>query len=324
MKWKPLLLTLFIGYTTNLAAQEVSLAEVPTSSIKGKTECFRSIFVESPVADTYVACEYDSLSFGKEPVMKVRGTPDRKSMVALLSFDINHLDPNYLQQASLKIYTASKNRGNSITLSALPLRVDENGASWSSHPSANEMLGNQPVTDAPYITFDVTSYLREHLKSGSINFSLHTDSKKPIDISSRESGLSSELIIEMCLSPQSVTKTGKEDLYKTNESRLKVLPCSLEGKFTLQVVGVPESGFGDLMLMTDQGDILQQIPMAMQNADVVYYTIDYGALTPGIYWAILRKGRVLIKDRFRLKPENGTTFLQVDAGLLPPANHNEK
>jgi hypothetical protein len=190
--------------------------------------------------------------------------------------------------------------------------IDEIHTSWSNHPAFTDIIDNKPVTEQPYITFDVTDYVISHLKDGFINFNLQSDSKKPIDIASRESGLSTELIIEMCLLPQSLSEADGANNLNADGSGLKVLPSALDGKLTIQLMGVPEGGFGDLMLMTDQGAILQQVPLSIQNADVTYHTIDYGQLSPGIYWAILRKGRVMIKDRFRLKPENGTTFLQVD------------
>ena len=316
MKWKPLLSSLLIGCALQLSAQEITqLTELLPKGTTSK-ECFKSVFVESPIADTYIAYQQDSTNFGKETVMKVRGLPEKKIMMAMVSYEISHLDPNYMQTASLKIYTASKNRGNKIALSGLPRRIDEIHTSWSNHPACTDLIANQPVTERPYITFDVTNYVRSHLKDGFINFNLQSDSKKPIDIASRESGLSTELIIEMCLLPQSISEEARSNSLNADGSGLKVLPSALEGKLTIQLMGLPDGGFGDLMLMTDQGSILQQVPLAIQNADVTYHTIDYGPLSPGIYWAILRMGRVMVKDRFRLRPENGTTFLQVDTGII--------
>ena len=103
---------------------------------------------------------------------------------------------------------------------------------------------------------------------------------------------------------------------KTEECRLKVLPSTLEGKLTIQLAKVPAGGFGTLMFMTDQGDILFQIPLSIQDAEVSYHTVDFNNLVPGVYWAVLRKGRVMVKDQFRLKPENGSTFLKVDGDYL--------
>ncbi|MCB0665367.1 MAG: hypothetical protein KDC80_06065, partial [Saprospiraceae bacterium] len=170
-----------------------------------------------------------------------------------------------------------------------------------------QYLDKRSVTEAAFITFEITDFVRGHLKDGFLNFNLVGDGKKTIDIASRESGLSAELIIDMCTANNPVP-----ELSKVEESALKVLPSSLEGKMTIQLFKVPAGGFGELMIMTDQGDILYQIPMSIQDAKVSYHTIDFRNLLPGVYWAVLRKGRVMVKDRFRLKPENGTTFLKVD------------
>ena len=60
------------------------------------------------------------------------------------------------------------------------------------------MIASQAVSDAPYIEFDVTEYVKDRLKEGIIRFGIETDGKKVIEVSSRESGLCSELAIVLC------------------------------------------------------------------------------------------------------------------------------
>ena len=61
------------------------------------------------------------------------------------------------------------------------------------------------------------------------------------------------------------------------------------------------------MLMTEGGEVIRQYPVAIQNAALSYHSLDLGTLIPGIYWAVLRKGRAMVKDQFRLKPLQGST-----------------
>lgn len=312
MTWNPITTLSFCLLCFSSTSQE--LAQVPQSkeTINRDNGCSRSIFVETPIADTYVANEDDTVSFGYEPILKVRGVPERKSMSALLSYEVHHLDPNYLDEAYLKIYTASKDRGDHLSLFSVQQAVNEDGTNWKNQPKDALKLGDQPITDAPFITFEITDYVKGHLKDGYLNFNLQSDSKKVIDIASRESGLSAELIMNMCTSSDQVFNH-----LKKQESFLKVLPGTLDGKLTIQLVKVPAGGFGELMIMTDQGDILFQIPLSIQDAELTYHSIDFKNLIPGVYWAVLRKGRALIKDQFRLKPVSGSTFLTVDAEFTP-------
>lgn len=312
MTWNPIATLSLCLLCLNGISQELAQISKTTQPTNRDNSCSRSIFVESPVADTYVATEDDTVSFGYEPILKVRGVPERKSMSALLSYEVHHLDPNYLDKAYLKIYTASKDRGDHISLYSVQQPIRENGTNWRNQPKDQLKLGDQPVTDAPFITFEITDYVKGHLKDGYLNFNLQSDSKKVIDIASRESGLSAELIMSMCtFNDQGFTPAKKQ------ESFLKVLPSTLEGKLTIQLVKVPAGGFGELMFMTDQGDILFQIPLSIQDAELSYHTIDFKNLIPGVYWAVLRKGRALIKDQFRLKPVSGSTFLSVDSEFTP-------
>lgn len=307
MTWKPSCILAFCLLSGYGSAQEMAQISGKTQISTAKNGCSKSIFVESPVADTYVASAEDTVSFGYESTLKVKGLPERKAMSAMISYEVHHLDPNYLQKALLKVYTASKDRGDYLQLYSAGEQVDEFHTNWENKPVSQEFLDRKPVTDAPFIIFEITEFARGHLKDGFLNFQLISDGKKTIDIASRESGLSAELIIDMCTS-----QDASFDLLKDQESSLKVLPCTLNGKMTIQLWKVPAGGFGDLMIMTDQGDILYQIPISIQDAEVSYHTIDFHNLLPGVYWAVLRKGRVMVKDRFRLKPESGTTFLKVD------------
>jgi hypothetical protein len=307
MKWSTLLLTLLVFNGWPLVAQDHS----QTSKIATDRGCNRSIFVESPVADSYISTEDDTISFGSEPTLKVRGLPERKRMHAMLSYEVHHLDPNYLQKAYLRIFTASKNRGYQLELTGMDDQVSESHSHWNNKPVSGGIIDHKPVTEAPFVQFDITEYVRGHLKTGFINFNLQSDGKKTIEIASRESGLSPELILEMCTSYDPLT----EKVEETKECFLKVLPSALDGKFTIQLVGMPEGGFGDLMLMTEQGNILFQVPFSIQDADVSYHTLDFKNLFPGTYWAVLRKGRIMVKDRFQLRPESGTTHLRVSTEL---------
>ncbi|MBK8500975.1 MAG: DNRLRE domain-containing protein [Saprospiraceae bacterium] len=312
MKCNPWLLSLLVFKGLHLVAQDLPQPIEFAAASTTEGGCFRSIFVESPVADTYIASEYDTSSFGAEKTVKVRGLPDRKRMHAMLSYEIHHLDPNYLKKAFLKVFTATKNRGYRLELSGMNDRVNESHSNWKNKPVDGNILDQQSVTDAPFIQFDVTDYVRGHLKDGFINFNLQSDGKKAIEIASRESGLSPELILEMCTYSDILSM--KEE--KMKECFLKVLPSVLDGKFTIQLVGMPEGGFGDLMLMTEQGNILFQVPFSIQDADVSYHTLDFNNLLPGTYWAVLRKGRIMVKDRFQLRPESGTTHLRVATEIL--------
>jgi hypothetical protein len=293
-------------------------ASVNTEQKSKNQDCYRTIFVQSPVSDTYVTRDRDTFSFGKEPTLRLRGLPEKKSMISLLSYEVHDLDAAYVSASYLKIYTVSKKEGHEIILSSVASKANELTTRWVNQPSAGDFIEKQVMTDAPFVIFNVTEYIKGHLKNGFLDFNLQTNSKKPIDIASRESGLSAELIIEMCtpVASMGLTDPGKEK--DRTEWSLKVLPSDLEGKFTIQLVGVPEGGYADLMLMTEQGDIVRQIPIAIQNAPISYHILDLGALLPGIYWAVLRKGRVIIRDQFRLRPAaSGSMSLQVDLEDFP-------
>ena len=313
MKTNPLSILLIINILyINVDAQVMAQAKRKNTTEQIEVDCHRTIFVQSPVSDTYIAKDRDTVNFGSETTMKVRGLPEKKSMVSLLSYEVHNLDAAYLHSCHLKIYTVSKKIGHEIVLSSVSSRIEEEKTIWINQPMTSEVIDRQSITDLPFVLFDVTKFVRGHLKNGNLDFHIQTDSKKVIDIASRESGLSAELIIEMC-TPQGPIGMEDPDLDVKKEGwGLRVLPSDLPGKFTIQVVGVPEGGFGDLMLMTDRGDILRQIPIAIQDADICYHTLDIGQLLPGEYWAVLRKGRAMVRDYFRLRPMNGSTLLQVD------------
>jgi hypothetical protein len=231
-------------------------------------------------------------------------------MVSLISYRVHDLDAAYVKNSYLKVYAVSKKGGHRLTLFSLAGIIDEQATTWRNQPGTHKKIDSKVISEAPFVLFEVTEYVKGHLKDGFLDFHLQTDSKKTIDIASRESGLSAELIIETC-TPQQLVEVREKENGDGEGWGLKVLPCALDGKFTIQLMGVPEGGYGDLMLMTEQGDILRQLPIAIQDADVCYHTLDLGDLLPGTYWAVLRKGRAMVKDHFRLRPKNGTTYLQV-------------
>jgi len=289
-----------------LFSQPVAQFTSSKSQATSEGECYTSIFVESPIADTYAAKDKDTLTFGHETVMRLRGLPEKKSMVSLLSYEVHHLDPVYVKDAYLKIYTVSKDKGSNISLSGVDKRVDESKTNWSNQPVVKHPIGSQPLKDEPFQKFEVTDFVKSHLQEGFIDFQLQTDGKKVIDIASRESGLSAELIIEMCTPTK--FEISKPAEYLTAEGwGLSVLPGSLEGKFIIEIIGIPVGGFADLMLMTETGEVIRQYPVAIQNAELSYHSLDLGSLIPGTYWAVLRKGRAMVKDQFRLKPLQGST-----------------
>ena len=309
MKWNLLVVCLLL---LGMAPEFCISQQMPAKQVSlDESDCFKSIFVESPVQDTYVAKDKDTSMFGLQPVMRLRAFPERKRMVAMLAYQIEHLDAQYVTSAYLKLYTATKHVGSRIVVSRLDSNIDENRTNWNNRPSAGKVIQSTSVTDAPFTLFEVTSYVKEHLASGTINFQLETDGKKVIDIASRESRLSSELIIETCTSPKFIVKSASKNTGEFEYS-LEVLPSPLTGKFTIQLVGMPDDGFGDLLLMTDQGEIVQQRPIAVHESKISYHTLDIGDMLPGLYWAVLRKGRILIKDQFILRPQASTKQLYVE------------
>ncbi|MCB0689012.1 MAG: DNRLRE domain-containing protein [Saprospiraceae bacterium] len=314
MKWNPSSILLICLVTTNGNTQ--ALGQVPHDQAPHRNDCIKSVFVESPIADTYITSAEDTVSYGNETILKVKGLPAHKQMSALLSYEVHHLDANYLQKAYLKVYTASKDRGNHLELFSVGEQISEVKTNWKNQPAPQQLLDRKPITDASFITFEITDFVQRHLQDGYLNFNLISDSKKVIDIASRESGLSAELVMEMCTS----TDPALVELTK-QESRLRVLPSTLNGKMTIQLFKVPAGGFGELMIMTEQGDIFYQIPLSIQDAEISYHTVDFRGLIPGVYWAVLRKGRVMIKDQFRLKPENGSTLLKIDHAFVAETVH---
>ncbi|NND32071.1 MAG: DNRLRE domain-containing protein [Saprospiraceae bacterium] len=312
MKVNPLYIFFLINALhINANAQALAQASPHREAGKSDLECFRTIFVQSPVSDTYVAKDRDTLCFGDHPTMKLRGLPAKKCMISYLSYEVHDLDAAYMSASYLKIYTVSKKEGHEIELSGVSTQVSEHNTTWQNQPTAHELIDRQSITNLPFVLFDVTQYVRGHLKNGFLDFHLKTNSKKTIDIASRESGLSAELIIEMCTPGQAIGEGDHLVEYNPEGWGIKVLPSDLAGKFTIQLARVPEGGFGDLIVMTERGDIVQQIPIAVQDADITYHTVDIGNLLPGQYWAVFRKGRAMVRDHFRLKPINGSTLLQV-------------
>ncbi len=262
-------------------------------------DCVRVVHVESPAADTYTSVKADTINFGKEISMRLRGAPVKKSMISHLSFRIGSQDPAIISHAYLKVYTVSKHSDSNLSVFGSKSGIDETVTTWSNQPQASRLLGSEILGEKPYHEFEVTDFLISQLHQGEVHFTLQTDSKKPIEISSRESGLGSELIIEYC------DRESEMDIYGAKPQGkygMQILPNPQNGKFTIELTGVPAGGFGDLMIMDEQGGILRQFPMAIRKGRILRHSVDYGDLRPGIYWAVFRKGRVMVRDQFRLQP----------------------
>ncbi len=280
--------------------------------------CTKIVFVESPVADTYVAVE-DSTTHGLERHMRLRGQPAKKARQALLRYKIHHIDPNYVRSCTLKLYTVSRRTDCRLMLFQGTEDFDEHGLHWFDRPATGREIASQRLSDRPFTEFDVTDYVRGRLSQGDIRFSVQTDSRKPIDISSRESGLGSELIISVCTPVDQDLLAGKHTS-PDQPCGVRVLPSRIPGKFTVELMGVPAGGFGDLMLMDEVGNIIRQVPLAIQEGDLLYHTLDFGDLPPGPYHALFRKGRVMIRDQFRLKPSADHAF-QLEVELVAAPTH---
>ncbi len=298
-------LSLLVGIPLFLVAQQptpiqTSLAQSDKTLVGSDRECMQMLLVESPVGDTYTSLQADSISFGREISMRLRGTPEKKAMISLLTFDLEHLETSAIERCLLKVYTVSRQKQpSSLQVYGLTGTIDEDSTFWFNQPNPGDLLGSKNLDDQPFIEYDVTKYVNENLPSGHISFCLQSDCKRPVEISTRESGLGSELILQIC-SPEDYL--ARSDRGEAGGYGLEILPSDLAGKFTVELIGVPAGGFGDLMILNEHGDIIRQIPLAIRKGEILHHTIDYGRLIPGNYWAVFRKGRIMIKDEFRIKP----------------------
>jgi len=319
MKCKPFSLFLLILFASSaVSAQEAAAiqASLPsTSDIQLKNsldeDCQRIIRVASPSADTYTSRRADSINFGSEISMRLRGVPEKKSMISHLNFEIGKINRDEVLRCILKVYTVSKQNETKLSVFGIDQPIDENLTSWENQPTAEHLIATKNLGDHPYVEFDVTEFASQRLDVGNINFCLRTDSKKAVEISSRESGLGSELIIDQC-NLEMVTYASAKSAKKGEKYGMNVLPCNQDGKFTIELLGVPSGGFGDLMIMNERGSVLRQLPLAIREGAILMHTIDYGELLPGQYWAVFRKGRVMVRDQFRLQPSlNPNKMLEI-------------
>ena len=87
--------------------------------------CTQVVFVESPTHDTYVNAMNDTARYGKDLVLRLRGTPDKKKMMGLLTYQVHHVDANYVKSVSLKVYTASKKNVSNLTVTSFSDSISE-------------------------------------------------------------------------------------------------------------------------------------------------------------------------------------------------------
>ncbi len=274
--------------------------QLASHMLMAQADCDKMVFVESPLHDAYISVQSDSATYGELPNLQLRGTPEKKSLVPILGYEVQHVDPSYVTHCYLKVYTVSKKKECEISVFGTTNTFDEVTVSSKSYQLSGTKLVSKKLQDQPYIEFDVTDYVKEYLKTGHINFYLKTDSKKTIEIASRESGLSPELIIEICsLAAERIQVSQHKGVEKAS---MEILPNLQPGKMTVQLTGVPPGGFADLMIMNAHGQIIRKVPLAIREGKVLYHAIEYGDLIPGEYVALFRKGRVMIKRQFTMRP----------------------
>ena len=273
----------------------------------------RVVHVQSPSADTYTSSRLDTSTFGTAISMRLRGLPEKKAMISHLNFKLEYLDASQISACVLKVYIVSKEPDIHLTVYGMGETINESLTSWSNQPIDKQMITSKRVGDNPYVEFDVTVFVKKYLDQGQINFCIQSDSKKAIEISSRESGLGSELILTYC-GQRDVVKEKLKNRDKASGYGMKVVPDPVDGKFGIELIGVPAGGFGQLMIMDEAGNIIRTLPMSIRDGELLHHSIDYGDLLPGIYWAVFRKGRVMVRDRFRLQPSsNPHQLLEITA-----------
>ena len=263
--------------------------------------CPNIVFVESPWRDTYTSVMKDSVVFGEEVMMKVRGEPTKKSMHALVSFYTPKVDLAHIKKCYLKIYTISRRNEGALMLYNLSEAIDEENTNWHNQPEADQFITKQSIVDDFAMEFEITEFVRRNLSKGILRFRIQSDGKKPVEIASRESGLGAELILDLC-PPVEQDHLMRAKERTAEEYSFRVFPCPTSGKFTLELIGVPVGGFGECMLMNEAGAIVRKYPLAIRQGEILYHSLDLGDLIPGSYWAVFRKGRIVLRDQFRLIP----------------------
>jgi hypothetical protein len=265
----------------------------PSQSVR---ECPKIIFSESPAQDTHTSLEEPSMNFGNDRYLRVRGLPKKKECKTIIQFRTDHLYANDIQRCLLKLYTVTKNEDLMLSLYGISdFSFMEDSLDWNRMPSSDMFIGSSKIIDNQFIEFDITAYIKNHIHDTTIAFVLESDGKKAVDIASKESGLTPELVLDVCLHdgvPIDQTSEGKY--------RLKVLPNEQNGKFTTELTGLPAGGFGNLMLMDARGVIVKNYPLAIREGNILYHALDLGDLRPGPYWAVFRKGRIMLRDEFLL------------------------
>ncbi|MDH3243182.1 MAG: DNRLRE domain-containing protein [Saprospiraceae bacterium] len=276
-----------------------SVEQVNDSAVE--KQCPNIVFVESPWRDTYTSIVKDSSTFGGETTLKVRGTPAKKSMQALVSFYLPKVDANHIEKSYLNVYTVSKRNEGSLLLYAISGRIDEDTTNWHNQPQSEHLIASRQVNEGGSVQFEITEYLTKSLHAEVLRFCIKSDGKKPVEIASRESGFGAELILDLC-PPVDHERLDQSQIKSKDEYSFKVFPCPTSGKFTIELIGLPEGGFGECMLMNEAGAIVGKYPVAIRDGDILYHSLDLGVLIPGNYFAVFRKGRIVLRDQFRLVP----------------------
>lgn len=280
--------------------------------MQSQSDCNKLVFVESPLHDAFLSFQHDSLNYGHLPYLQLRGVPEKRSLVPVISYQVEHIDPAYVKACYLKIYTVSKKKECNILVFGTHTSFDESTATAKATPLEGKQIGSRKLDDQPFLEFDVTNFVKDNLQSGGIHFYLQTDSKKTVEIASSESGLSPELIIEICAAPAESLEVSDRS-GGSKEANMAILPNTQPGKLTVQLVGVPPGGFADIMIINEHGQVIRKTPLAIRDGKILHHSIEYGELIPGHYVALFRKGRVMIKTQFTLRPsKDADKLLEVE------------
>ncbi len=275
-------------------------------SLGQHNDCYQTIFIERPTCDTQWPAAKGSTIMGHNKILKIKGLPQKKASTALLRFENDQLDAAFLKSASLRIYVASKDEQCKLSLSAYEGSISEDTLT-EVDTDLMKYLGEQLLSGRPQIDYDVTEYVRKQMQRGEYLFAINSSSKKVVDLASRESGLGAELVFELCTA-EPYGFALEEALLSSEGYGIKVLPAKDPRRICIHLAGVPGDGLGTLMLMNHAGQVMGQLPLSVRPADSFYHTVALSDhIPPGEYWAVFRKGRVLIKDKFELKREFETS-----------------
>ncbi|NND07109.1 MAG: hypothetical protein HKN87_12085 [Saprospiraceae bacterium] len=284
----------------------------PPCWLQSQDNCDKMVFVESPLHDAFLSSQHDSVNYGELPVLQLRGVPAKRSLVPVIGYQVEHIDPAYVKNCYFKIYTVSKKKVCNIDVFGMRSNFDEREVTARHLQLDGKKIASQNLDNQPFLEFDVTDFVKENLHTGSIQFYLQTDSKKMVEVASSESGLCPELIIEICsVSTKSMQVSSAKAV--AEDATMSILPNAQAGKLTVELAGVPPGGFADVMIMNEHGQITRKVPLAIRDGRVLYHSIEYGDLIPGHYVALFRKGRVMIKNQFVLRPsKDANKLLEVE------------